>query len=167
MDKPFDPNPSVPLADDLPIALRVETNPDAPNIPEASDFIPNPVQKPSPNTRKEDKFPKVFLENTEFRSFADQKKIEKKRNKRTLALAKQLFNAKRDENEIFATALKIVRSATDEQRANPTKQLTAAMIAVEKGRPITKKVALDRAKKEVLNQERVPELISEDEGKDV
>lgn len=164
MRKPFDYRASSFLPEEqAPIAISVEVHPDSARRTMEEDFIPNPTVKQSKNTRKSPVSRPVLLESAEFRDHATQKKLDKKRNQRTLDLAKQIYEAKRDEIAAYEQSAKIVNSATQKQLANPTVELGEAMVVYERGRPMSKKRAIERAKKEVQGQERVSELMSEDE----
>lgn len=164
MRKPFDHGAGSFLPDEQPpIAISVEVHPDSTSVQMEQDFIPNPTVKQSKNTTKPYEPKPVFLESVEFRDHKSQKKLDRKRNQRTLDLAKQIFESKREELSAYEQAAKIVNSATQKQLANPTLELGEAMVIYERGRPMSKKRAIERAKKEVMGQERVNELMSEDE----
>tara|TARA_R110000803_G_scaffold17804_3_gene47867 strand:+ start:6179 stop:6667 length:489 start_codon:yes stop_codon:yes gene_type:complete len=162
MKKPFDTNAAVPFDDEeAPVAISVTVPESMPSAPTITDFIPNPsqniVRTEVAVARTEDK---VFIENVEFRSNAEQAEIGKTRKARILSIAKEIYSKKKSAISEFEQASKLVNTSTKEQKAEPTSDLLEAMLIVEKGRPMTKARAMERAKKEVANQESNPELLS-------
>lgn len=163
MEKPFDTISNQPAEVERASPVRVVENPSMPTRPIYHDFISGKDQTEyTPRPPQDAKA--VFTESIEYRSGADQKQVQKKRDEQVLSLAKHLFDSKAEELKKFSQCLRIVQSATDKQRAKPTPQLTEAMIVVDRGRPITRKRALERARKEVSGRERPAELsATEDE----
>ncbi len=155
MEKPFDTDASVPFDDAQPVALSVAQNPNMPDAPAmGEDFIPNPNRKRPPRKPAPPPPPRMRYENVEFRTHKDQRAVEKKRNARTVELAKQIYGTRKAEVDRFEKASSMFNGSTIEQRANPTPELAEAMVVMERGRPMTKARAVEQARKEVAGQER-------------
>lgn len=160
MEKPFDVISNEPLELEMTSPLHVAENPNMPSRPEYHDFIAGEGQAKEQELRPVVPPKVVFTEAVEYRSGPDHKKVQKQRDRKVLELAKHIFHSKDEELTKFNQCLKIAQSATDEQRANPTSQLTEAMIVIDRGRPMTKARALERARKEVQGREPVIDLMA-------
>jgi len=149
--KPFDVRAEVPF-DDAEQAVAIEISPQQmPSAPVDTDFIPNPnAPQVEARPKQSRATERVHLENTEFRTGAEQRKVQKGRNERVLALAKSMYASKKGEIEAFNNAKRFVSKATDKQRKNPATELAEAMSIVAKGHPLTKQQAVARAKREVM-----------------
>lgn len=92
----------------------------------------------------------VVVEAVEYRTADKTLEANKHRQAQIDEATQQIINTYKQQSEMYERAKRFIASATDAERANPSKKLQRAMQIVAKGAPITKEEATRRARKQIL-----------------
>lgn len=151
--KPFD---SEGREEEVEMASPISVKPVNKEVKEAMsspDYVPHPSRQPAYKDEKlEVHVDPVYVENVEYRTHEEQRAIEKKRNERIKTLAKQIYDTHEEERKRWEAAVKLVQSSSQEQKDNPTEALIEAMSIAKQGHPMTKKKAVELARKRLEQQ---------------
>lgn len=138
---------SVPMDATAPVIVK-----ESAEVPAFRDYIPsqaklernakNPPQYKRVETPRNQR---VIVTDDEYLSFEKSEVKRKEAQSRIEALKDEILKSNAERIKRYKQAKKLLKTATDEQLANPTEELAKAKRIVDKGAPMTEAKALDEA----------------------